>query len=150
METLSVLQNEAPNQVGNSPAKRRSRAVPVHEHALQVAVVDWANLQANTLPALKMLYAVPNGGRRAISVARKLKAEGARPGVPDLVLPVPANGFCGLYVEMKTRVGTVTPEQKQWHAWLRGVGQRVEVCRTTEAAIEVLRAHATAFQAAQQ
>ena len=34
--------------------------------------------------ALKWIFAVPNGGHRAKSVAGKMKAEGAKAGVPDL------------------------------------------------------------------
>lgn len=120
--------------------------LPLTEHAMQVAVVTWARLQSGTLPVLRLLYAVPNGGLRQISVARKLKAEGAKPGVPDLVLPVPAMGFCGLYIEMKTQDGRVTPEQAEWHVRLQEVGHRVEVCRSIEAAIAVLREHAEAAQ----
>lgn len=111
---------------------------------MQAAVVAWAALQSATLPALRLLYAVPNGGPRSIVAAAKLKAEGVKPGVPDLVLPVPAMGFAGLYVEMKTKDGTVRPEQKAWIAALQEAGHRVEVCRSIEAAIAVLREHAEA------
>lgn len=124
--------------------RRTPAALPLSEHAMQVAVVTWARLQETALPALRLLHAVPNGGPRSIGAARKLKAEGVKAGVPDLVLPVPAAGFAGLYVEMKTKDGRVTPDQAEWHVALQAAGHRVEVCRSIESAIEVLREHAQA------
>ncbi len=114
------------------------------EHAMQVAVVDWARLQACVLWPLELLYAVPNGGKRPPRVGREMKREGLRKGVLDLVLPVPAAGWAGLYIEMKTATGPVSVDQKWWAERLRAVGQRVEVCRTIESACEVLRQHALA------
>ena len=69
-------------------------------------------------PALKLLYAVPNGGDRNLRVARKLKAEGVLAGVADLCLPAAQRGFHGLYLEMKSEEGVATIEQKEF---LRGV-----------------------------
>src|SRR5262249_34372443 len=69
-------------------------------------------------PVLKLLYAVPNGGDRNLSVARKLKAEGVLSGVADLCLPAARRGHHGLYLEMKSEEGVATEEQKEF---LRGV-----------------------------
>jgi len=112
------------------------------EHQLQVAVVKWARLQAGAHPALAAVFAVPNGARTSMGVAAKLSAEGMSPGVPDLALPLPAGGHAGLWVEMKTPTGTVSHQQKAWHLVLASAGHRVVVCRSIEAAIEELRAHA--------
>lgn len=114
------------------------------EHAMQAAVIQWADLQMAVLPALELLYAVPNGARTAISVAKRLKAEGMRAGVPDLCLPVAARGAIGLYIEMKTATGPVSGDQKRWHAALRAAGHIVVVCRSIESAIAELREHALA------
>jgi hypothetical protein len=116
------------------------------EHAMQVAVVDWAQLQAHVIRPLALLYAIPNGGKRPPRVGRKMKDEGARKGVLDLNLPVPARGFCGLWVEMKTTVGVVSDDQKWWRDKLRLAGHDVHVCRSIESAIEILRLHALAAQ----
>ena len=52
-------------------------------------------------PDIKKLFAIPNGGSRHKLEAKRLKAEGVVPGVPDLCLPVPRLGYHGLYVELK-------------------------------------------------
>jgi hypothetical protein len=72
-------------------------------------------------PELKLLYAVPNGGMRNVIVARKLKAEGVRSGVPDLVLPVPRGTFHGLYIEVKHGDNKPTPEQ---YAWMKALTEQ--------------------------
>lgn len=133
-------------------AGRTKRAATVglpglSEHAMQVAVVDWARLQACVLWPLELLYAVPNGGKRPPKIGRKMKDEGQRKGVLDLVLPVPAAGWIGLYVEMKTATGVVSADQKWWADRLRAVGYRVVVCRSIEDGCAVLREHAMAARA---
>lgn len=112
------------------------------EHTMQAAVVTWARMAASGHLALAALYAVPNGARTTPGVAAKLKAEGMKPGVPDLVLPVPANGAPGLVVEMKTLTGSVSREQKAWLGMLKAMGFKAVVCRSIEAAIDALTEHA--------
>lgn len=87
------------------------------EHQDQVSIVSWANLQAVTIPALRMLFAVPNGARTSVGTAKKLVAEGLKKGVPDLWLPVPLNGYHGLVIEMKRQRGGVLSREQEW--WLR-------------------------------
>jgi len=78
---------------------------------------------------------VPNGGVRSASAGASLKAEGATPGVPDLCVPA-----WNLWVEMKrTSGGVVSPVQKDWIAYLEGIGHKVIVGRGFEdAKLQVL------------
>ena len=110
------------------------------EHEEQVALMRLVELHKGRWPELGMLYAVPNGGNRNIITARKLKAEGVKPGVPDLCLPVPRGEYHGLYVEMKRqKKSSISPEQVQWIAALRGQGYRAEICLGAAAAWEVIQ-----------
>lgn len=111
------------------------------EHAEQVALFRWAGLARTRHPELALLFAIPNGGHRHIQVARRLKAEGVRPGVPDICLPVPRGGWHGLYLELKTATGATSSEQRSWLEALAAQGYRVAVCRGWEAARECLRAY---------
>lgn len=108
------------------------------EHQEQCALLEWVSLYQGRYPELEMLFAVPNGGQRHIAVARKLKAEGVRAGVPDLFLPVARNGYHGLFVEMKTRTGKTSPAQRAYFERLRENGYRVAVCRGWESAAHEL------------
>lgn len=63
-------------------------------------------------------FAVPNGGKRHIAVATKLKAEGVNPGVPDLVFVIPPHGrFAGL--ELKSEKGVLSEHQMEWRQKLQ-------------------------------
>jgi len=102
------------------------------EHELQKACVRWFTLQ---YPEIKdLLIAIPNGGQRNVIVAAKLKAEGAKAGVPDLVLAVPDSPFhwehAGLWIEMKTAKGRLQPSQKEYLKKLAYHGYAVAVCRS--------------------
>ena len=64
-------------------------------------------------PELRLLHAIPNGGKRLKSEAARLQAMGVKPGVPDLCLPVPRGKYHGLYIELKRLYGgRVSPAQR--------------------------------------
>ena len=109
------------------------------EHEEQRALLARVRRAADAFPDLALLYAIPNGGHRQKASAGKLWAEGVKRGVPDLCLPIPRDGYHGLYLELKRVTGgTVSPEQRVWHAALREQGYRVEVCKGADAAWAVL------------
>ena len=98
------------------------------EHAEQCALVRWAEIQARRRPEIGLLYAIPNGGRRDAVTGARLRAEGVRPGVPDLCLPWPSGKWHGLYIELKAPGGRVSKEQRLWIERLTAAGYRAEVC----------------------
>jgi hypothetical protein len=100
------------------------------EHQEQVSLLRWVTLLQTRHPELALLHAIPNGGHRHKAVAARMKAEGVKRGVPDLCLPVPRGEHHGLYLEMKTRQGRLSPEQREWGNALQAQGYRFEVCRS--------------------
>lgn len=108
------------------------------EDTEQMGVIDWANWNLQRFPELKMLYHVPNGGKRNPAEAARFKAMGVKAGVPDLCLPVPMNGYAGLYIEMKYGSNKPTAAQKEWIKNLKEYGYKVTVCYGgTEATAEL-------------
>lgn len=105
----------------------------------QAALIRWAGLQSKAMPELALLLHIPNGGRRGKREAGRLKAQGVRPGVPDLLLPVPRGGRHGLWIEMKApKGGRVSVEQKRWLESLAKQGYAACVCAGWESARDVI------------
>ena len=112
----------------------------ISEHTEQVRLFRIAGIWASQgiHPELELLHAIPMGGKRPISVAKRMKASGAKKGLLDMCLPVPRGGYHGLYLELKVKGGRLTKEQKWWIEKLREQGFRVEVCYGCQAALDVL------------
>jgi len=93
------------------------------EHAEQVALMQWLALQHPDI--YQHAYAIPNGGKRNITTALWLKAEGVKRGVPDICIAMPSRGYCGMYLELKDKVmrkGRLSDEQKEWLGRLKNAG----------------------------
>jgi hypothetical protein len=116
------------------------------EHVEQVLFMQRVSLDPRTRNVL--ITAVPNGGQRNKAVAGKLKAEGVRPGVPDILVfdPAPPSLFegrspIGLAIEMKVKPNKPTPLQLAWHAALVTRGWRCEVAYSAEEAWAILTSY---------
>jgi hypothetical protein len=73
-------------------------------------------------------YAIPNGGRKSIGEAVKLKRMGVSPGAPDLCIPIPRKCYHGLYIELKReKHGTASPQQVEWLYFLAQQGYCAKV-----------------------
>ena len=107
----------------------------------QEALFRWAAYAAGRWPQLRLLYHVPNGGSRHPAEAAHMKAQGVKPGVPDICLPVPVGRYAALYIELKRkRGGRVSEEQRGWIEALNRAGNRAVVCRGwDEAREEIVR-----------
>jgi hypothetical protein len=107
---------------------------PLSESQEQINFMQWAKTCG--MPGMKLIFAIPNGGTRNTKEAYRMKREGVKSGVPDLLLPVPRFPYHGLFIEMKrTKNFKVSDEQKQWCSDLHAQGYRVEVCLGAQEAI---------------
>ncbi len=111
----------------------------ISESQLQILIFDWCHLNRNKYPELELLFHIPNGGYRNITTAKRLKAEGVKSGVPDLLLPVPRGGYPGLFLEVKTKGGVVSDNQKWWLKSLSEQGYLALVVYSFDEAICVLK-----------
>ena len=113
--------------------KRRKRPDD-EEHRIQCACVNWFRLQYPQ--HAHNLFAVPNGGKRDKTTAAKLKAEGALPGVSDLILLLPNSRYHAMLIEMKTDTGRQSDSQRKWQQSIQADGYYYVVCRSVEDFIE--------------
>ena len=104
------------------------------EHDTQCAFNEWCKWNEKKYPALKLSFAIPNGGKRNIITATKMKAEGVRPGVPDWHLPVPVGGYSGLWIEFKFGKNKLSDNQRDYIGLLEKSRHVVAVCYTSEEA----------------
>ena len=81
----------------------------------QATLFSWATMKSGKYPELKLLFHIPNGGQRSKSEAARFKAEGVKPGVPDIFLPVARGHWNGLFIELKRQKGgKISPAQRKW------------------------------------
>lgn len=102
------------------------------EDQLQAFAFQWAH---NTFPQIRgLLFAVPNGKSRSKMEAIALKAMGAIPGIPDVVLMSPPTGF-----EFKFGKGTTSHAQNRIAEIWTGRGIAVHVITSFESFKEKLK-----------
>lgn len=124
-----------------NPAPKRAKAID-REGLEQAALMKEIALRYPA--AAKLIFHVPNGGHRHKLVAIKLKEQGVKAGVPDLVLPMARGGYFGLYIEFKARApydAAVSPAQDAYLQALTDQGYLAIVCRGHVDAIEAIRAY---------
>lgn len=68
----------------------------------------------------QLFYHPPNGGNRTTREAAKLKLHGVLSGVSDVVIPFKSGEHSGLYIELKTKNGCPSPDQR---TFLKGVAE---------------------------
>lgn len=117
------------------------------ELVLAQAPKPYAKDQLNPVPTLSLMHAIPNGGARGNdSQTNKirgamLKAEGVKKGVPDIFLPMPLNGYHGLYIEMKVadnKKGRPSAEQLAFLDNVGKLGYAYAICYGAEQAKKVI------------
>ena len=115
---------------------RTVRAPEPSEFQIQSALIKRLRLQCR--PGVTY-FAVPNGELRPDKQGAKLKAMGVRPGVSDLIF------FWGgpnvLCLELKSRTGSLTPEQKIFRDEISIKGCSFEVAHSIDQAVKILIHH---------
>ena len=102
----------------------------------QAKVIAWARANENNYPYLWMLHSSLNGVKMTKAQAGRAIAQGMLSGVPDLFLPVPKNGYHGLFIEMKYGSNKVTENQEKFLQNAANVGYAVSVCYSANEAIK--------------
>ncbi len=104
---------------------------PISEASEQQGFLTWFHQKFPDV----LIYHTPNGEKRSISVAVRLKKLGVVRGIPDLFVP-----SWRLWLEFKRADGgTVSPEQQKIMDYLQRVGYTVMVCHgATEASVKIL------------
>lgn len=108
--------------------KAYNKMPQVPENVEQINLFRWATLQESKYPELILLHHIPNGGKRSITTAKRLKMEGVKSGVPDICLPVSRGGYNGMYIELKAGKNKTSENQDFWLTELSKQGYYCNVC----------------------
>jgi hypothetical protein len=92
------------------------------EEQLQIALFEFYARASGQIPELALAFHVPNGGVRHPATGARFKAMGVKPGVPDVLLPVPNGKYTGLAIEMKAGKNQATDYQQWWLKQLQVCG----------------------------
>ncbi|MBA1200477.1 VRR-NUC domain-containing protein [Pseudomonas capeferrum] len=124
-------------------AAPRKRATPIDREGQEQAAL-MRELELRFPAVAKLIYHVPNGGHRMKAVAAKLKAQGVKAGVPDLVLPMARGGYFGLYIEFKAAPPFDAAVSASQHGFIQALntqGYLAVVCRGQLDAMEAVQAY---------
>ncbi len=114
-EKSQQLRNTQMSRLLASASKRQPHK---SEHEEQVEFFEEIAKLAAADPryaiAVRRTFAIPNGGFRDPATAGKLKAEGVKPGVSDVMCALPCKQWHGLFVEFKSMTGGASPEQRDF------------------------------------
>jgi hypothetical protein len=114
------------------------------EYEDQVAVFEWAAIYDQRWPCLELLFGSVMGTLISYKHLNKATRSGMKKGKPDLNLPVPIGGHCGLWIEMKRLKGKkASIEQVQMLKRLAFVGNAAYLCKGSRAAITVITDYLT-------
>lgn len=149
-----LRQDKGQRELGRQEiAPKRTRAKPAvrttpSEHESQKAVIEWWGLahKKYKLPRFALL-SIPNAqilmgsARNPERVMQYLRGEGFRKGAPDLMLACGRGGLHGLFLEMKTEKGVISPEQIEFSDYLLRAMYIARICRSSEEAIAEIKAY---------
>lgn len=138
--------------IENKTEQRRKRIQ--REGKEQAALFKQAAWQYAALPdrypGLNLMFAIPNGAylqgdkeRRAIQ-GQRLRRQGVKEGVSDILLPVPRGVYHGLWIEMKAQKphdAAVTDDQWWWIGQMNSLGYEAEVAYGSEHAWSFIEAY---------
>lgn len=128
--------------------KLAKKPIRHEESQIQQAIIRYAGLRSITYLSKKfrlidLLIAIPNGGKRNAIEAARLKKEGVKAGVSDLLLTtLPA-----LWIEVKRpagvnkKCGQLTTAQREWFDLQCSICQSCAVVTSLEEFIEVVDLH---------
>lgn len=111
------------------------------EFAHQAALMCWAADSVVKYPELVWLFAIPNGDVRTAVSGARLRAQGVKPGVADLCLPVARKSFHGLFLEMKVGDGKLSPSQIAFEQFVNEGGYNHATCYSWEQARDVVEGY---------
>lgn len=103
----------------------------------QIAAMDWLRVQYPKI-AEHTLH-IGNERKASYYAGYIMKRMGVLKGASDLFMAWPNSGFHGLFIEVKSKVGKPTPEQKAFIQRMKDVGYQAEICYGADEVINTMK-----------
>ena len=110
----------------------------------QIAAMDWLRAQHPKLAE----YTLHIGNERKAShfAGYIMKRMGVLKGASDLFMAFPCGGYHGLFIEVKSKIGKPTPEQKAFLDRMAKVGYMTRVCYGADEVINTMKEYIGFYQ----
>jgi hypothetical protein len=103
----------------------------------QIKVFDWLRFHGLD----KFSFHIANERRSSIQAGALLKRMGVKAGVADIAIMKPSGFYAGLFIELKTEKGKVSPKQLEFLQTMRENGYDAVVCHGADRAIEHIKSY---------
>lgn len=110
----------------------------------QIAAMDWLRAQHPNI-ALHTLH-IGNERKASYYAGYIMKRMGVLKGASDLFMAWPSGGFHGLFIEVKSKIGRPSAEQKAFLQRMKDVGYRAEICYGAEEVINTMKEYIGLYQ----
>lgn len=83
----------------------------VSEEYIQKSLIDYVRTVPKHKNHAHLILHIANEGKRTSSYGKLLKTLGMRPGVADIFIAMPRNGYHGAWIELKSAKGKLSASQ---------------------------------------
>jgi len=134
--------------VGQRGLDESSGLVKIPEHIIkklgpetleQITAMEWLRWKHPQVE--KVTFHIANERKQNKVFGLVMTHMGVKPGVPDLMLAVPRHGYNGLFIEMKSKKGKLSENQKNMIQLLTDQNYLVQVAYGSEQAIEIMSSY---------
>lgn len=109
------------------------------EDIAQINIVAWFK---HKYPEYKDdIHHIANQRKCSVQQGRQLKRMGVTKGISDLMIAVPVDGKCGLWLELKSEKGKLSPEQELFLKRKNIMGYMAIAAWGESAAIKVIQSY---------
>ena len=127
-----------PKPTKKNPKSKPIRIKPLSEDKIQEYVVAWLDSHTDRYGRPFIFTHIPNGGKRSLEYAMKLKRMGLRKGWTDIIIMLYSPYGFGC-LELKTSKGVISPEQQAFadechyrgipHAFAYGYKEAIDIIK---------------------
>ena len=103
----------------------------------QIAAMDWLRAQHPNIAEYTMH--IGNERKASYYAGYIMKRMGVLKGASDIFMAWPNGGYCGLFIEVKSKIGRPSPEQKAFIERMNNAGYLAKICYGADEVINTMQ-----------